>query len=100
MKLDLRIGFYIKEIICPRDVIWFGVSYRNCDYRANISNHLELIFDDIVVKEEVYSLSDGGEIVLYFYSSNDKGFNCILEKNKGLRILEFFCEDFEIIVTI
>ena len=100
MKVDLRVGNEKKMIVCPPEVIWFGISSNSICGGMNISKYLEYYSDSISLSEETVPISEGKEMTLLFYTSHDKDLQDLLLKYKGLRILEFRCEEVEIVATL
>lgn len=100
MKVDLRVGNEEREVVCPPDVVWFGISSNSIGGGMNISKYLEYYSDSISLREETVAVSEGKDVTLLFYSSKDEDLQDLLLKYKGLRILEFRCEEVEIVATL
>lgn len=100
MKVDLRVGNEEREVVCPPDVVWFGISSNSIGGGMNISKYLEYYSDSISLREEIVPISEGKDMTLLFYTSNDEKLQDLLLKYKGLRILEFRCEEVEIVATL
>ena len=95
MKVDLRVGTDMKEIVYPNDVIFIGLSFSY----GNICKFLEY-YGNITVAEEKIDLPDGKHVTILVYRSDDKKLRQIMNKYRGLAILEFHCDDVDIVATL
>ena len=100
MKIDLRIGDEKRDVACSQDVIWLGISSDTIAGGMNISKYLEHYADRINLREETVAVPHDKDVTLLFYTSEDEELHSLLLKYKGLRILEFKCEEMEIVATL
>ena len=99
MKVNLKDGDFLREIICEDNVIWVGLSVKHICDGITIANALDC-YCDLSLTEEKLNLPSGKDITLLIYSSSDADLHHTIKKHTGLRILEFSHEDTEIIATI
>ena len=95
MKVDLRVGTDMEEIVYPDDVIFVGLSFSY----GNICKYLEY-YGNITVTEEKIDLPDGKDAAILVYRSDDEKLHQIINKYKGLTVLEFHCDDVDIVATL
>lgn len=95
MKVDLRVGTDMKKIVYPDDVIFVGLSFSY----GNICKFLEY-YGNITVTEEKIDLPDGKDATILVYRSDDEKLHQIINKYKGLMVLEFHSDDLEIVATL
>ena len=95
MKVDLRVGTDMKEIVYPDDVIFVGLSFSY----GNICKFLEY-YGNITVAEEKIDLPDGKDVTILVYRSDDKKLHHIIDKYKGFTVIEFHRDDVDIVATL
>lgn len=99
MKVDLGLGTRRKEIVYPDDVIFVGLSSVSICNGMNIAKYLEY-YGNITVTKEKLDLPDGKDATILVYRSDDEKLRQIMNKYRGLAILEFHCDDVDIVATL